>query len=81
MTRWTRVFPILAVSVLLAACGQESGDNPLAPESARTSTGWAVGGNVTGSGEGETGEPTASADTAVPSDTTARGGGWAVGGT
>jgi len=81
MSRWTRLIPMLAVSVLLAACGQESGDNPLAPEGPRTSAGgWTVGGNATGTGGGETTEPTTSAD-AAPTDTTSRGGGWTVGGT
>ena len=80
MSRWTRVIPMLAVSVLLAACGQESGDSPLAPEAPRTSTGWTVGGTATGTGGEGTKEPTTSAD-AAPTDTTSRGGGWTVGGT
>jgi hypothetical protein len=81
MSRWTRLIPMLAVSVLLAACGQESGDSPLAPEGPRTNAGgWTVGGTATGTGGQETKEPTTSADV-VPSDTTSRGGGWTVGGT
>ncbi len=81
MMRWTRVFPILAVSVLLAACGQESGVNPLEPESPRTSAGgWTVGGTATGTGGAEPEASTSSTDV-LPSDSTSRGGGWTVGGT
>jgi hypothetical protein len=80
MIRWTRVFPILAVSVLLAACGQESGVNPLEPQGPRTSSGWTVGGTVTGTGEEGTDASAASTDV-TPSDSTSRGGGWTVGGT
>lgn len=90
MNRWTRLIPALAVSLVLGACSQGGGDNPLAPEGPRMDTGtggWGVGGTITGDpenggasttsaseGEGETG-------TIIPPDSTNRGGGWGVGGT
>lgn len=82
MSRWPRFVPVLAVAVLLAACGDGGPDNPLAPASAPRfdGGGWTVGGNATNPPPEE--QTTTSSDPTtppVPTDTTSRGG-WTVGG-
>lgn len=83
MSRWSRLVPILAVSVLLAGCGEGMGDTPLAPagpNSPRMDGGLLVGGNATPPAPGEDeGTSTTSSNTSA-ADSTARGGGLLVGG-
>ncbi|HEX8691365.1 MAG TPA: hypothetical protein VF746_02895 [Longimicrobium sp.] len=83
MTRWTRFIPALAVGLVLAACGQDSGGNPVAPlgpSGPRMEGGLGTGGNYTG---GSGGGPTTTSTTTgfgsdstiiIESDTTSRGG-------
>lgn len=82
MSRWSRFIPIMAVSVLLAACGQGGGDTPLAPASPRLDGGLLVGGNATPPSPGdENGTGTTSTQsTTAPSDSTSKDGGLLVGG-
>jgi hypothetical protein len=84
MSRWSRLIPVVAGTVLFAACGQGSTDNPLAPAPARHDGGLLVGGNVTPPPDTttkstSTSNSTGTAETA-PADTTTRGGGLLVGG-
>lgn len=79
MTRWTRLIPALAVGLVLAACGQDSGSNPLAPLGPRMDSGYGTGGNVTGGGGTTTTTSTTSgfgsdSTTIVVEDTTSRSG-------
>ncbi len=69
MSRFSRLIPVVAVTILLAACGQD-GVNPVAPEGPSFDGGIAVtGGNRTDS------TTTASAAGATAeADTTGRGG-------
>jgi hypothetical protein len=83
MSRWSRLIPILAVTVLLAACGQGTGDTPLspaAPATPRMDGGLLVGGNATPPGPGDGSSTTTTQSTEAPGDSTARGGGLLVGG-
>jgi hypothetical protein len=82
MTRWTRFIPALAVGFVLAACGQDSGGNPLAPLAPggpRMEGGLGTGGNYTGGGGGTTTTSSTSgfgsdSTVIVSNDTTSRGG-------
>jgi hypothetical protein len=86
MSRWPRFVPVLAVAVLLAACGDGGADNPLAPAPAprfEGGGGWTVGGNATNPPPSEETATSSEADPetpALPADSTSRGGGWTVGG-
>jgi hypothetical protein len=81
MSRWSRLIPILAVTVLLGACGQGAGDTPMSPAVPRMDGGLLVGGNSTPPGPGDGGSGTNSTQsTSAPGDSTARGGGLLVGG-
>jgi hypothetical protein len=79
MSRFSRLIPVVAVTVLLAACGQ-AGENPIGPSGPSFDGGIPIlGGNNTQpdstpstgttSGSTSTGEPET-----PPSDTTSRGG-------
>lgn len=79
MIRWTRFVPVVAVALLLGACGDGSGgDTPLAPEGPRMTAGGSGGGQTAG-----TTSTMSTTTTTAPQDTTSRsgGGGWTVGGT
>ena len=81
MSRWSRLVPVCAVAVLLAACGGEGSDTPLAPASVaapRYDGGLGTSGNATGSAPGS--ETTDDGTTTVQSDSTARGGGLGTSG-
>jgi hypothetical protein len=85
MSRWSRLIPVFAVTLLLAACG-DGADTPLAAPGAGVydEGGLLVGGNNTsdpgtGSGSGTT-TGTSTGGGTVQSDTTSRGGGLLVGG-
>jgi len=87
MSRWPRFVPVLAVAVLLAACGEGGSDNPLAPAPAPRfdgAGGWTVGGNATNPPPSEetttTSSDPSSESPAVPADSASRSGGWTVGG-
>jgi hypothetical protein len=83
MARWTRLIPALAVSLVLAACGQGTTDTPFSPPAARyEGGGTSMGGNfVPPSGGAPTTTSTTSAGpTALPQDTTGRTGGTSLGG-
>lgn len=83
MTRWTRYIPAMAVTFLLAACGQGTSDTPFSPETPRfDGGGTTLGGNVVNPTDGtgtSTATGTSSTDTA-PADTTTRTGGTTLGG-
>jgi hypothetical protein len=89
MPRWTRLIPLLAVGLVLGACGQNGGGNPLAPPQARHDGGLGMGGSRSGEGGGE--EATSSSSTTsangdgtllptAPEDSTSRSGGLGMGG-
>jgi hypothetical protein len=88
MGRSMRLITFAVAMVLLAACGQSGGENPLLPSGPRFDGGLAIGGNATGGSGGTTGGETtttaSSTDTApepVPVDSTGEGrGGLAIGG-
>lgn len=73
MSRSYRLISAVAVTLLLAACGQGSTSNPLAPAGPSMDGGYATGGNRTES------DSTTTTTSTVPSDTTGRGG-YATGG-
>ena len=80
MARWTRLIPAVAVTLVLAACGQDTTDTPFSPPAPS----YDAGGNSLGSnyappppddGSAQTTTNTTSSDpTGLPSDTTSRGG-------
>ncbi len=90
MTRWTRFIPVLAIGLILTACGVDpvgsssSGSDLAAPGGPRLNGGYGTGGNIVGGG-GQTGSdttvvyPTSSADVAS-TDTTTTLGGYGTGG-
>ncbi len=83
MTRWTRWIPAVAVLVLLAACGSDSSDNPLAPRGASYSGGYSPGANKSDSttvaeSSGESGG-TLAEDGTAQTDSTTRTGGYSPG--
>jgi hypothetical protein len=86
MSRWPRFVPVLAVAVLLAACGDGGPDNPLSPAPGprfEGGGGWTVGGNATDpppQQESTSSDPTSELPPGVPADSASRGGGWTVGG-
>lgn len=74
MSRFSRLIPVVAVTVLLAACGQ-AGENPMAPAGPSLDGGIPIaGGNHTD--PDSTTVTTSSTDPtqAPPSDSTSRGG-------
>lgn len=87
MSKRTRLISVLAVGLLLGACGQDSGGNPMMPGGPVMDGGLGIGGTVTGTGEGgnNTGTPpstTSTSETTAPSDTTGVDrGGLGIGGT
>jgi len=90
MTRWTRLIPVLAIGLILAACGVDpvgsntSGSELAAPGGPRLNTGYGTGGNLSGGGEKtESGTTTASTTSSIdtaPTDTTSKLGGYGTGG-
>jgi hypothetical protein len=79
MSRWSRLIPVVAGTVLLAACGQGSTDTPLAPPAALHDGGLLVGGNATPLPDGGT-TTSGTSTTTLPSDSTSKDGGLLVGG-
>jgi hypothetical protein len=83
MTRWTRLIPAMAVTFLLAACGQGTSDTPFSPSTPSfDGGGTTLGGNIVNPNDG-TGGATASGTTstdAAPADTTTKTGGTTLGG-
>ena len=81
MSRWSRFIPIMAVSVVLAACGQGGGDTLLAPAGPHMDGGLLVGGNATPPAPGgDNGTNSTASTTTAPSDSTSKDGGLLVGG-
>jgi|GEM_PF-3522244 len=90
MTRWTRLIPVAAIGLILAACGVDpvgssaSGSDLAAPGGPRLNGGYGTGGNVTGGGGttegGTTTASTTSSTDIVPADTTTTLGGYGTGG-
>ena len=66
MSRSSRLISAVAVTLLLAACGQDMADNPLGPDGRLENGVVATGGNNSEDGSG-------TGDTSVQSDTTGRG--------
>ena len=86
MARWTRLIPVLAVSIVLGACGQGTADTPFSPPAARLDGGGTIlGGNyVPPSGDDSQTTTTTSSTpdpTPFPKDTTGATGGTILGGT
>jgi hypothetical protein len=85
MARWTRLIPAIAVTLVLAACGQGTTDTPLSPRAARHDGGGAsLGGNFTpppsDSSAATTTSSTSSGSTELSQDSTGRTGGASLGG-
>ena len=84
MTRWTRIIPGLAVTVLLAACGQGTTDTPLSPSTRPVfdTGGTTLGGNAVDPGSGGSGSNSSvtTSGTASDSTTTSDTGGTTLGG-
>ena len=76
MSRFSRLIPVVAVTILLAACGQ-AGDNPVGPAGPSFDGGPLVtGGNRSDS----TSTGTTGTTTTAPTDSTNRGGPLVTGG-
>lgn len=80
MRRWTALIPVVAVTILLAACGDDSMNSPVAPETPSFDGGYVVGGNRIEPEPSLTPDEGATTHTAeAAGDTTGRGG-YVVGG-
>jgi hypothetical protein len=83
MARWTRLFPALAVSLVLGACSQGTTDTPFSPATPRYEDGGgtSLGGNAADpSGGGSGGTATTTSTTTTQQDTTGKTGGTSLGG-
>lgn len=90
MTRWTRLIPVLAIGLILAACGVDpvgsgaTSSDLAAPGGPRLNGGYGTGGNVTGGGGSTGGGTTTTSATSstdvMPTDTTTTLGGYGTGG-
>ena len=78
MARWTRFIPAVAVTLVLAACGQGTTDTPFSPSAPLHDGGNSLGSNYVppppDDGSVQTTSTTSSDPTGLPSDTTSRGG-------
>lgn len=80
MSRFSRLIPAVAVTILLAACGQD-GANPVAPDGPSFDGGILVtGGNRTASDSTTTSSTTTTQGGEAQTDTTGRGGILVTGG-
>jgi hypothetical protein len=90
MTRWTRLIPVLAIGLILAACGVDpvgsgtTSSDLAAPGGPRLNGGYGTGGNFKDGGGQTVSDttivsPTSSAD-AASTDTTKTLGGYGTGG-
>lgn len=77
MSRWSRLIPALAVTLLLAACGQDAADTPFAPAGPAYDGGVPV---VGGNNQTPPPDEEPATDATIQSDTTGRGGVPVVGG-
>jgi hypothetical protein len=81
MSRFSRLIPVVAVTILLAACGQD-GANPVAPDGPSLDGGILVTGGNRTEPDSTTGTPNSNAtgDGETQTDTTGRGGILVTGG-
>ena len=81
MSRWTRFIPMVAIGLVVAACGVDPvGTDPMADTLApRMDSGYATGGSATGGAPGggtttTTSTSSTTEGTIIPPDSTSRGG-------